>query len=102
MFLAPPLERARAAAATTLALALVPGLALLAIPGTEGLYLWVFGIFHPLLAHVAAGMLVHSFLRTRPDGAPSAKPEQLLFAATVLACIAFVILLLVGGVNWMG
>ena len=98
---APSLGAARKVAALRLGLALVPGLLLLAIPGTEHLYLWVFGIWHPLLGHVAAGLMVHSMLRDRPEGAPSGRPEQLLLVATILACIAFVILLFVGGINWM-
>jgi len=98
----PSLEGARRAALLVFLAALLPGLAVLLIPGSEPFYLWVFAVWHPLVAHFAAGLLIHSMLRERPDGAPAPGPERVLFAAAIVTSITFVIVLLTSGVNWLG
>lgn len=102
MFPSPSLEHARRTALAVFLAALVPGLLVLLIPGTEPLYLWVFAIWHPLVGHVAAGLLIHSILRTRGEEAPSPRPERALLAAAIVTSITFVIVLLTSGVNWLG
>jgi hypothetical protein len=101
MLLTPSLESARKTSLTVFLAALVPGLAVWLTPGAEPFYLWIFGIYHPLVAHVAAGLLVHSMLRDRPTDAPRPGPERALLIAAIVTSITFVIVLLTSGVNWL-
>ena len=98
----PTLEAAPRWAVACLAAAVLPGAALLLTPGTEHLQLWVFGIVHPLVGHVAAGLLVHSLLRTRPEGAgPDPRVERAVLGTTIVTCIAFVTLAFLGDLDLM-